>query len=87
MAHTVKLSGRAQRYLRSLEEFGHIGPDEVDRLCLGAAELLPTTEEGSWSSPVKVGQPTVRRAAAMLLFSTEEEPGGALADDWPLLFS
>ena len=87
MAHTVKLDGRAQRYLRLLEDFGHLSPDEADRLCVGVAELVPGAEAATWSSPAPASLAAVRRGAAMVLFGPGVEEGSALEDDWPLLFS
>lgn len=81
----VVLSGRAARWLRLLEDFGHLTPEGLDRLCVGIAELA---EESGLRPDQAVDLPLVRRAAAMLLAPAGEEPLPALLDeDWPLLFS
>ena len=81
----VVLSGRAARWLRLLEDFGHLGPEASDRLCVGIADLAVR-------SGVPEGEPVdldlVRRAAAITLAPSGDEPLSlTLEEDWPLLFS
>lgn len=87
MATNVKLEGRDQRYLRLLEDFGHLTPDGADRLCVAVAELMPDAEAGTWEAPTPVPREALRRAAAIVLFQADGADRGALAEDWPLLFS
>lgn len=93
MSVTVKIDGRSARWVQLLEDFGHLGPDDADRLLVGVAEIMraPTRpgarEWGTPRRPAPVDPRDLRRAAAMLLFGQGAEPSKALDDDWPLLFS
>lgn len=78
---TVQLTGRAARYIQLLLEFGLVDPDTANRVVVGVAEMV----QGRVADVADV-----RRAAAMVLFPSEEEGpalDGVLAEDWPLLFS
>jgi hypothetical protein len=86
MAMSIKLTGKAARWLQMLEDFGHLAPDEVDRLLVGVAELHADASESTTSTPAVVDAPMIRRAAAIMLFGHAEE-GKALEEDWPLLFT
>ena len=97
MAVTVKIDGKSARWVQLLEDFGHLSPDDADRLLVGVAEIMhaPSRPAGGvarkeWGTPrhpATVDPQDLRRAAAMLLFSQSAEPGRALTEDWPLLFS
>lgn len=81
----VVLSGRAARWLKLVEEFGHLGPEGMDRLYVGIAELAAETGHPP-DAPVDLE--LVRRAAAMVLAPVGDEPmPQILEEDWPLLFS
>lgn len=84
MAITVRLTGRAARWVQLLLDFGHVDPDGADRLLVAVAELH--AEEGDAESLADL--PLVKRAAAMLFAPDGDEPlPGILEEDWPLLFS
>jgi hypothetical protein len=79
----VRLTGRAARFVFLLRDFGHIDESGVDRLMLGASDLRDVDAVG----PLTLQD--VRRAAAVMVFSEQEEQmgKGLLAADWPILFS
>lgn len=77
-----RLSGRAARFVQMLRDFGHLDDEGVNRLVLGAADLLGPGANG------EVGLAEVRRAAAMMLFPEGPEDNGPILEaDWPILFS
>lgn len=84
MTVSVRLTGRATRWVHLLQDFGHLDQDGVDRLLITVADLhaeLGGAAEG-W-----VDLPLVRRAAALVL--TASDDGSLpliLEEDWPLLF-
>jgi hypothetical protein len=84
----VRLTGRAQRWLRLLQDFGHIDDHRIEELLVQLAENGPPSgAEGI------VDLPALRRASAVLLFGDgdaqqlRELEKGPLAEDWPFLFS
>lgn len=80
----VVLTGRAHRWLKLLEDFGHLTPEAMDRLYVGIAELAAQSGGGD----VPVDLPLVRRAAAAYLApDARESLPPTLDEDWPLLFS
>jgi hypothetical protein len=85
-AITIRLTGRASRWVQLLQEFGHLDSDGADRLLVAVAELH--ADLGGEDGAI-VDLPLVRRAAAMLLVPTELPDGlpQLLDDDWPLFFS
>jgi hypothetical protein len=79
------LTGRANRWLKLLEDFGHLTPEGMDRLYVGIAELALQSGHPP-DQPVDL--PLARRAAALLLAPEGDEPLPPILDeDWPLLFS
>ena len=91
-AVTVKIDGKMARWVQLLEDFGHLTPEDADRLLVGVAEVMRIPgrsgrEIGSPDRPAPVNPRDLRRAAAMILFNQNPEPGRALEDDWPLMFS
>jgi hypothetical protein len=81
----VAITGRATRWLKLLEDFGHLTPEAMDRLYIGVAELAAQSGHPP-AEPVDL--PLVRRAAAIVLAPTTDEPLPVLLEeDWPLLFS
>jgi hypothetical protein len=87
MAVTVKVDGKSARWVQMLEDFGHLSPDDADRLLVGVGELVVEGPQRLGQRAVSVDGRAVRRAAAMLLFSQSVEVSKALDEDWPLLFS
>lgn len=86
MLISSKLTGKAARWLRLLEDFGHLEGEDIDRLLVGAAELSPRAADASMARPAPIDERLLRQAAAIMLFAhVEESP--ALAEDWPLLFT
>jgi hypothetical protein len=85
-AVTIRLTGRAHRWVGLLQEFGHLDTEGADRLLVAVAELH--ADMGGEDGAI-VDLPLVRRAAAMLLVPTELPEGlpALLDDDWPLFFS
>ena len=84
MPVSVRLTGRAARWVQLLQDFGHVDHDGADRLLVAVAEL----NAGSGEGEVLVDLPAVRRAAALLFAPDRDEPLPAiLEEDWPLLFS
>jgi hypothetical protein len=94
---TIRLTGRASRWVSLLQEFGHIDTDGADRLLVAVAELHA---DMGGADGALVDLPLVRRAAAMLLVPVDPgaevppdpqaTPAGIpalLDDDWPLFFS
>lgn len=79
--YSVRLTGRASRFLQLLQDYGHLDERGVDHVLLGLAELVGT-QEGAL-----VDLPMVRRMAAATLFGPEDDPEGVLSEDWPFLFS
>lgn len=86
MPMSIKLTGKAARWLQLLEDFGHLTPEDTDRLLVGAAELAPDSSDASLSRPSVVDEQLIRRAAAIMLFGQVTEEG-LLDEDWPLLFT
>ncbi|MEQ1506228.1 MAG: hypothetical protein ABMB14_28610 [Myxococcota bacterium] len=85
MRVSVRLTGRAARWVHLLHDFGHLDDQGVDRLLIAVADLhaeLGGADEG-W-----IDLPLVRRAAAVLLTATREDGllPLILEEDWPLLF-
>lgn len=80
-AHQVQLTGRASRFVQLLVELGHLDHDTANRVLVGVTELV------QGGRVADIGD--VRRAAAMILFPTDEHHAfdGVLAEDWPILFS
>lgn len=80
---TVRLTGRAARFLRLLQDLGHLDDGQVTDVLL-SLRANPGTRAQVWADV-----DAVRSAAALILFHRED--GGAippiLAEDWPLLFS
>ena len=77
----VRISGRAVRFLELLQEYGHLDNEGLNRVLLGAGEVDGAPLAG------RVDVAEARRAAAMVLFHAADPDNGALAEDWPLLFS
>lgn len=83
----IRLTGRAQRFLHVLQDFGHIDDTRMNELLMRVAEVSGTEEE----APVDL--PMVRRVAAIVLFgrgnveAIDEIEKGVLSEDWPLMFS
>lgn len=80
---TVRLTGRAARFLRLLQELGHLDDEQITEVILSLR--VPQNARGQVWADVDV----VRSAAALILFDRAD---GAplptvLMDDWPLLFS
>lgn len=86
MTVSVRLTGRAARWVHLLHDFGHLDTEGLDRLLIGVADLHAELggENGAW-----VDLPLVRRAAAMQLMTAQEQSPMSmiLEEDWPLLFS
>lgn len=84
MTVSVRLTGRAARWVRLLQDFGHLDSDGVDRLLVAVADLHAELGGGrdGW-----VDLPLVRRAAAVLLCSSDGQLPPILEEDWPLLFA
>ncbi len=86
MPMSSKLTGRAARWIQLVEDFGHVGSEDVDRLLVGVSELAPDAAEATLEHPARVDERLLRRAAAIMLFgNTIDSP--ALEEDWDLLFS
>ena len=84
MTPSVRLTGRAARWVHLLQEFGHLDHDGIDRLLITIADLHLEMggADGGW-----VDLPLVRRAAAVVLTSNDEGVlPMILEEDWPLLF-
>lgn len=86
-AQRIRLTGRAQRFLHLLQDFGHIDEHDVEDILVNLADLARPPHETT------VDLADVRRAAAELMFgdgdeeSVEEIEKGILAEDWPFMFS
>lgn len=77
----VRLSGKAARFVQILQDFGHLDEEQATRLLL---EIAPTGRLGDDVADLD----DARRAIATALFEKfDGDPGGILAEDWPLLFS
>lgn len=79
----VRLTGRAQRFLQMLQEFGHLDEE-------GVGDLLMSLRVSHPSRGVALADlDAVRMAAAVVMFarSDPEAPDPMMAEDWPLLFS
>ncbi|MCA9491192.1 MAG: hypothetical protein KC621_14780 [Myxococcales bacterium] len=81
---TYLVEGRAARWLRLLQDFGHLDADGQDRLLVAVAELAA---ESGHPPDLPVGLDLVRRAAAILLLPDDLPMSQILEEDWPLLFS
>lgn len=84
----VRLTGRAQRWLRLLQDFGHIDDGRIEDLLVQLADNGPASgAEGI------VDLPALRRAASVMLFGDGDAQQlrdlekGPLAEDWLFLFS
>ena len=79
----VRLNGQAARFLTLLQDYGHVDPVRADELLLLVADVYGDEEEQP------VGLDALRRLAAMWLYDAvgTSDDEGALAEDWPLLFS
>lgn len=83
----IRLTGRAQRFLALLVDFGHLDETRVDELLVTVAEMGVPGQETAIDLPV------VRRVAAIFLFGNGHPEAlvdiemGILAEDWPFLFS
>lgn len=81
---TLKLTGRAARWIQLLQDFGHLDASSADQLVMAAADLHAEMQ----TVGDRIDLALVRRAAAMMLFgSGASEPSPVLDEDWPLLFS
>jgi hypothetical protein len=83
---SVRLTGRASRWVQLLQDFGHLDQEGVDRLLIAVADLHA---ESGGAPDAWVDLPTVRRAAAVLLANPPDDGHLPLIleEDWPLLFS
>ena len=87
MTVSVRLTGRAARWIRLVHDFGHLDQDGVDRLLIAVADLH--AEQGGDPDGL-VDLPSVRRAAAVMLTGPTHDDGQLpliLEEDWALLFS
>lgn len=86
MTVSVRLTGRAARWIHLLHDFGHLDTESVDRLLIAVADLHAELggESGEW-----IDLALVRRAAAVLLMTSRDDGSMSmiLEEDWPLLFS
>ena len=86
MTVSVRLTGRAARWIHLLHDFGHLDGESVDRLLIAVADLHAELggEPDAW-----IDLPLVRRAAAVLLLTLRDDGSMSmiLEEDWPLLFS
>lgn len=83
-AITIRLTGRAARWVRLLQDFGHLDSEAVDRLLIGIADLYP---EATLPPGELIDLPVVRRAAAVILSANAAPLSPILEEDWPLLFA
>ncbi len=83
---STKLTGKAARWIRLAEDFGHVGGDDIDRLLVGAAELSPGAADATYFRPAPIDEHLLRRAAAIMLFGNVAE-SPSLEEDWALFFS
>lgn len=80
-AARLRLTGRAQRFLALLQEFGHLDDEGEARVLVALRAMLPPSRE-------LADLDDVRRASAALLFELNDgNPQGILAEDWELLFA
>ncbi len=78
-AQRVQLTGRAVRFVQLLVELGHADPETANQILVGIGQFA--------RGPI-ADLDDVRRAAAVLLFPTDELGyDSLLAEDWALLFS
>jgi hypothetical protein len=86
MTVTVRLSGRAARWIRLLQDFGHLDQEGTDRLLIAVADLHAET---GGADDALVDLPEVRRAAALILTGAPDDGQlpMILEEDWQLLFS
>ena len=86
MTVSVRLTGRAARWVHLLQDFGHLDTEAFDRLLIAVADLHAQLggKNDAW-----VDLPLVRRAAAVQLMAAQEEGPMSiiLEEDWSLLFS
>ena len=84
-AYSVRLTGRAARFIQLLQDYGHLDEGSIDQIVVALAETAGSSREST------VDLPQVKRVAAMTLFSHHgeslDEAHSVLAQDWPLLFS
>lgn len=82
-----RMTGPAFRFALMLRDFGHIDETGLNQLLVTAVELAEPSDDPE----AEVDLPTIRRAAARLLFDRGitdiGDNAGILAEDWPLLFS
>lgn len=76
----VRVTGRASRFLRLLQDFGHLDDEAVARIELGLGHEGPV--------PPTLDLDAARLASARALFEAHEGIiDGLLAEDWPILYS
>lgn len=75
----VRLTGKSERYVKLLQQYGHLDEDGVNRLLLAVSEVV-----GNERRPVEL--PMLRRIAAMILIN-EAKSEALLEADWEMLFS
>lgn len=80
---TIRLTGRAARWVRLLQDFGHLDNEGVDRLLIGIADLYTDAHPPD----ELIDLPVVRRAAAVLLCSDGMPLSPLLEEDWTILFA
>ncbi|MEQ1572125.1 MAG: hypothetical protein ABMA64_41235 [Myxococcota bacterium] len=87
MTVSVRLTGRAARWVQLVQDFGHLDQDGVNRLLVTVADLH--AESGGDGKDAVVDLPLVRRAAAVMLTSVTDDGQlpMILEEDWALLFS
>ena len=78
-----KVTGRAVRYVRLLQDYGHLDDLAADRLLIAGWSQLHVAAP----DVARVDLDAIRRGAAMMLFDPFESGSPMLHEDWPLLFS
>lgn len=82
-ARRLRLTGRANRFIGILRDFGHLSEDQIDALLAGLLHAHGGVPETVADLPV------VRIAAAAMIFRNDpagEDGESLLAEDWPFLF-
>ncbi len=79
----VRLTGRAARFLKLLQDFGHIDQQSADELLVAAAEMYGAAR------PARVDLVDIRRIAASWLIDMDlpADRRQMLEEDWSILFS
>ena len=77
----AKLTGRAARFVRLLQEFDHLDARTTEAFLIALADFCGAEQEAT----VDIDQ--VRQLAASWLFAEHDEMIKVLSDDWNLLFS